>query len=88
MGSFDLLGSRGEEVDNPEEILEETDGGDADAFEEYAEYGDGVFSSNSDSGDNRDGSAVLSVITNGLVTSRATLTTTSYIFANSRSGSA
>jgi hypothetical protein len=86
MGSVGLAESWGDEVDNPDEILEEIDGGDA--VEEYGENGDGVFSSKSDSGDNRDGSGVRSVMMNGLLTSRATLTTTSYVFAKSRSGSA
>ena len=80
---MDLRGSLG---DGPDEIL---DGSEGEGFvlDETGENGDVEVSSNSDWGDIRDGSKV-SVTIKGFATSLATFTTTSYVFANARSGSA
>jgi hypothetical protein len=81
-GSVVFGGNRGDDVDRPEEVLD----GIEDVSDENGENGEGV-ESKSYGGDNRDGSSV-SVTRNGFSTSLATLMMTSYVFANSRSGSA
>jgi len=69
--------------DNPEDVLEVIEGEGLDVVDE-AENGEGVLSSKS--GDDLGGSKECEI--NGLPTSLATLTTTSYVFASSRSGAA
>jgi hypothetical protein len=70
-----------------DEVLDGREGEGFEIDDEDGEYGDGVASSNSEPGDNRRGPKV-SVTMKGFPTSLATLTTTSYVFASSRSGSA
>jgi len=70
-----------------DEVLDRREGEGFETDEEDGEYGDGVASSKSEPGDNRRGSKAW-VTMNGFPTSLATLTTTSYVFASSRSGSA
>jgi hypothetical protein len=82
-GSLVFVDNRGDPIDNPDEVLDVTEG---DVSDENGENGDGV-DSESYGGDNLDGSSV-SVTRNGFPTSLATLMTTSYDFARSRSGSA
>lgn len=69
--------------DNPEDVLDVIEGEGLDVVDE-AENGDGVLSSKS--GDALGGSKECEI--KGLPTSLATLTTTSYVFASSRSGAA
>lgn len=74
-----LLGNFGE-METPEERLDGAEGEETETDDENGENGDGVVSSKSDSGDNREGSVVarvVSVTMKGLVTSLATLTTRS-----------
>ena len=75
-GSLVFDGSRGDEVDRADEILDCIEGETPDEKGEKGEGSDGVESSKSYGGDNRDGSSV-SVTRNGFPTSFATLMTTS-----------
>jgi hypothetical protein len=80
------IGLRGNCGDEPEETLEGSEG-EGFTLDDVGEKGDAEVSSNSDCGDIRDDASDGSVI-NGFTTSLATLTTTSYVFAKSKSGSA